>query len=137
METNLIPSREIESDLTLIGESTQLKGEVFYARFMRIHGRVEGSLRGEKGSFLVVAESATIHGDIHGDEVVIDGFVRGNIYSKNKVTISRSGRLIGNVKAPQFEVQFGAYFEGKAITNRAPDTNAPSAQDPAANPSMA
>jgi len=137
MDINLIPGKEIESDVTLIGEGTQLRGEVLYARFTRIHGRVEGSLHGEKGSFLVIAESAAIHGDIHCDEVVIDGFVRGNVFAKNKATISRSGRLIGNVKSPHFEVQFGAHFEGKATTSRARGTSEPSVEDPSPAPSMA
>ena len=137
MEVQLIPGKEIESDVTLIGECTQVKGEIHYGSFSRIHGRIEGSLHGEKGSFLVIAESAAIQGDIHCDEVVIDGFVRGNVIAKNKVTISRSGRLIGNVKSPHFEVQFGAHFEGKAITNRSHGTSARSVEDPSPAPNMA
>jgi len=136
MDIKVIPGKELESDVTLIGESTELRGEVHFSCFTRIHGRVKGTLHGAPGSFLVVGESAAIHGDIHCDDAVIDGFVAGNIFAKGKARISRTGRVLGNVKAGQFEVEFGAHFEGKAITSGSPDTTKPSHEGPEPSPSM-
>ena len=54
-----------------------------------------------------------------GDEIIIDGFVHGDVNAKSKVTLSESGRLVGNVISPKFEIRFGAHFEGKATTAKA------------------
>lgn len=111
-----IPGRQLESEITLLSQGSLIKGDVTFDRMTRIHGRIEGRVKGLSGSVLVVGETASVHGEIEGDEVIIDGFVHGDVEGKTKVTISESGRLIGNVRAPKFEVKFGAHFEGKAIS---------------------
>ncbi len=116
MDVHAIPGRQLESEVTLLSQGSLLKGDVTFDRMTRIHGRVEGRVRGLPGSMIVVGETATIHGEMEGDEIIIDGFVHGNVSAKTKVTVSESGRLIGDVSSPKFEVKFGAHFEGRAIT---------------------
>jgi cytoskeletal protein CcmA (bactofilin family) len=118
----------IESEITLIGQGTRLKGEFVFDRFTRIHGDVEGKIQGLPESLIVVGETASIHGEVHCVEIIIDGFARADVYATEKVTISESGTLIGDVHSPKFEVRFGAHFEGKAITTRARDTTQPSGE---------
>lgn len=133
----VIPGLAIESDITLIGQGTRIQGNVIFDRFSRIHGEVHGNVTGVMGSFIVVGETGSIHGEIKCDEITVDGFVHGDIHAKTKVTISESGRLVGNVTAPQFVVKFGAHFEGRAITKNDRSTSAPSAPSRALNPSKA
>lgn len=116
MEWSAVPGRQLESELSLFSQGSLLKGEVTFDRMTRVHGRIEGKVHGLAGSVIVVGETASVHGEIDGDEVIIDGFVYGDVRAKAKVTLSESGRLIGNVYAPKFEVKFGAHFEGKAMT---------------------
>jgi cytoskeletal protein CcmA (bactofilin family) len=116
MNLQPIPGRQLESEITLLSQGSLIKGDVTFDRMTRMHGRIEGRVKGLAGSVLVVGETASVHGEIEGDEVIIDGFVHGDVEAKTKVTISESGRLIGNVRAPKFEVKFGAHFEGKAIS---------------------
>lgn len=116
MNLQPIPGRQLESEITLLSQGSLIKGDVTFDRMTRLHGRIEGRVKGLAGSVLVVGETASVHGEIEGDEVIIDGFVHGDVEGKTKVTISESGRLIGNVRAPKFEVKFGAHFEGKAIS---------------------
>lgn len=111
-----IPGKELESDVTLLSQGSLIKGDVSFDRMTRVHGRIEGKVRGLKGSVIVVGETGTVHGEIDGDEVIIDGFVCGDVHASTKVTVSESGRLIGNVHAAKLEVRFGAHFEGKALT---------------------
>lgn len=117
MEWEAIPGRQLESEVTLFSQGSVIKGDVTLDKMTRLHGRVEGRVFGLPGSVIVVGETASIHGEIAGDEIIIDGFVHGNVTGKLKVTVSESGRLIGNVQSPKIEVKFGAYFEGKAITS--------------------
>jgi len=116
MELQPIPGRQLESEITLMSQGSLIKGEFTFDRMTRLHGRLEGKIHGLPGSVLIVGETASVHGEIKGDEIIIDGFVHGDIEAKTKVVVSESGRLIGNVRAPKFEVKFGAHFEGRAIT---------------------
>lgn len=117
MEWKAIPGRQLESELTLFSQGSLIKGEVTFDRVARLHGRIEGKVHGLQGSVIIVGETASVHGEISGDEVIVDGFVYGDIRAKKKVTVSECGRLIGNVHCPKFEVKFGAHFEGRANTN--------------------
>lgn len=137
MQWQSIPGRALESEITLLSQGSLIKGNITFDKMTRIHGRIEGKVSGLNGSVIVIGETATVHGEIIGDEIIVDGFVHGNITAKTKLTISESGRLLGDVRAPVFEVKFGAHFEGKAITNRSLDTNARSAQSPSQESSRA
>lgn len=120
MDWQAIPGRQLESEVTLLSQGSLIKGELTLDQVTRLHGRVEGKVHGLEGSVIVVGETASVHGEIDGDEVIIDGFVHGNVRARTKVTVSESGRLLGNVKAPKFEVKFGAHFEGRAETRAQP-----------------
>lgn len=115
-----IPGRQLESEVTLISQGSLIKGDLVFDQMTRIHGRVEGRVAGLAGSVIVIGETASLHGEITGDEIIIDGFVHGNVTATTKVTLSESGRLLGNVTAPKFEVKFGAHFEGSAVTSPGP-----------------
>jgi len=116
MEWHSIPGRQLESGVTLLSQGSLIKGELTFDQMTRLHGRIEGKVLGLPGIVIVVGETSSVHGEIAGDEVIIDGFVHGNVSGRTKVTISESGRLIGNVKSPKLEVKFGAHFEGRAET---------------------
>jgi len=145
MEIKTIPGTELESDLTLFSQGSSITGKVSFDRFTRLHGKIEGEILGLAGSTIVVAESGAIYANIQCEEIIIDGFVHGNIHATKKVTISESGRLLGNVVAPKFEVRFGAHFEGKANTmknsklsaSHSLDTIEPSGVNLSLNPSKA
>ena len=121
------PEMQIESEITLIGQGSRLKGEFVFDRFTRVHGNVEGKIHGLPDSLIVIGETASIHGEIKCVEIIIDGFVRANVHASEKVTISESGTLIGDVHSPKLEVRFGAHFEGKAVTTQPKPAKAPEA----------
>jgi cytoskeletal protein CcmA (bactofilin family) len=134
MEWQALPGKELESEVTLLSQGSLIKGDVHFDRMTRVHGRIEGKVHGLEGSVIVIGETGTVHGQMDGDEILIDGFVHGDIVAKSKVTVSESGRLIGNVRAPKIEIRFGAHFEGKAITSRSRDTKQPLQPNLSANP---
>ncbi|NEZ47563.1 polymer-forming cytoskeletal protein [Clostridium niameyense] len=45
-----------------------------------------------------ISKNCSIHGNLKSNKIIkINGFVRGNIYSKNKVILSESGCCHGNI----------------------------------------
>ncbi len=102
-----------ETSINLISPNTRIDGKMTFDRMSRIHGTLTGEVHALDGSTLVLAESGMIEGNIFGDHVFIDGFVRGDVQAKSRVTISGTGRVVGNILTPSLTVDFGAYFEGE------------------------
>jgi len=103
---------QVENSTNLISTQTRIEGRVFFSEITRFHGILIGEAHTHPGSTLILCESAVVEGNIWADTLYIDGFVRGNISAKTRVTLSRSGRVIGNIQCPSIQVETGAYFEG-------------------------
>jgi len=101
-----------ETRINFISENSRIEGEIRLDHLTRVHGTLVGTVHCQKGSMLILGESAVVEGDIHADTLIVDGYVRGNIDATKKVSISSSGRVIGNISAPDIDIQFGAHLEG-------------------------
>ena len=68
---------------TLIGEGTQITGELRFADGLRIDGEVIGDVvaAGEGYSILVISEKARVTGKVIAGHVIINGTVVGPIHS--------------------------------------------------------
>lgn len=104
-----------ESAINIIAEGTHVEGKIVFDKISRVHGTLTGEVHAQAGSTLILAETSLVEGNISADTLVIDGFVRGNIEAKTKVIVSGSGRVVGNIKTPSLQIEFGAYFEGKSF----------------------
>mgnify|MGYP001591582318 CR=1 FL=1 len=113
-----------ETHINLIAEGTSIQGDVEFDHVSRVHGTLSGDVDAKDGSTLILGETSVVEGNIRADTLLIDGYVKGDIEAKTKVTISRTGRVIGNVKTPTLSVEFGAYFEGKCVMDGAPSVTA-------------
>lgn len=100
-------------NVNLISTGSRFEGTVEFSNYTRFEGYIRGNLKGSTGSKLVLGENGVVEGNVDGDEVIVDGFVRGDIKASSKVTISETGRVIGEIKAPSVAIKFGGYFDGK------------------------
>lgn len=123
MKLEPIPGRQFETEITLFSQGSLIKGEVSIDQTARLHGRVEGKVIGLEPSLVVISETGSVHGAIDGDEVIVDGFVSGNIVARRKIVLSESARVIGDLHAPIIEIKFGCFFEGKAVTSKSHPRN--------------
>ncbi len=102
-----------ESRLTLISEGSRIEGKIRFEQFARVHGALVGEVHAAPGSHLVIAETGWVEGNIQADTLTIDGFIRGDVAATGKVTVSGTGRVIGNIRAPRVALDFGCTFEGR------------------------
>lgn len=119
--------------INLLGETTRVEGKLVLSDHSTFHGQLQGELVGEPRSTIIIGSHGTVNGTIHGDSIIIDGFVRGDVKASSKVIISETGRLVGNVRAPNFSIHFGGYFEGKCqmIKGSPKETSGPTSVLPA------
>lgn len=102
-----------ESSINIIAEGSRLEGQIKLNDISRVYGELLGQISSPVGGKLILAETAFVEGTIDAEELLIDGFVRGNIRAKKRVMISRTGRVIGTIETPSLELEPGAYFEGQ------------------------
>jgi cytoskeletal protein CcmA (bactofilin family) len=112
-----------ESAINIIGEGSELQGEMHFDQITRVHGVLKGNIRTEAGSTLILAETGVIEGNIQTDTLWVDGFVRGDIAAQTLVVVSRTGRVVGNIRAKNVKFEFGAYFEGKCVAEGEPTSS--------------
>ncbi|MFQ3547780.1 MAG: polymer-forming cytoskeletal protein [Termitinemataceae bacterium] len=86
---------------------------------------IKGKLRGEifAKDLLVVAEEAEVEANIRGGRVIISGTVWGNIESTGRVEVTASGKLHGNVTAPEIYMETGCVFNGACTMTKGLDGN--------------
>ena len=95
----------------VIGSTIKIKGEVTGDEDLEIEGSVEGAI--DLGAHQVtVGETGKVKADIKANTVIVNGYVFGDITGGEKVIISKSGNISGNIVTPRMTLEDGAVFKG-------------------------
>ena len=99
-----------EQEITQIGGSVTIKGDISGKSDVRVAGTVNGSINidGE----LIIERSGFIEGEIKSVNAVVAGSVKGNIDVSEKLILESSSKFVGNIKTKQLIIQEGALFQG-------------------------
>jgi cytoskeletal protein CcmA (bactofilin family) len=102
----------------MIGQGIKIAGEVRADTSLKIEGCLEG--RSVQCTDEVdVAESGQVIANILAKVVKVSGLVSGDIAGSEKVLITRTGRVQGNIVAPRVQLEDGALFRGSIDMNPA------------------
>jgi len=112
-----------ETDVTWIADGVRLEGKILFDRVTRVQGLLKGDVRSAQGSTLILCDRSQTEAEIHGDHVIIDGYVKGNVSATSKIEVSHSGRVIGNLSSPVVSIAVGAFFDGKVSMSAASATS--------------
>ena len=81
-------------------------------RNLIIEGRIEAQVA-LHAHHVSVADGGSVSADVHGEIIRVAGEVNGNLFGREQVVVSRSGRVRGNIAAPEVVLEEGASFEGR------------------------
>jgi cytoskeletal protein CcmA (bactofilin family) len=97
---------------TILSGDIDFSGTFNFDKSFLIRGKVSGTI--EAGGLLVIDEGALVEAYISVSRVIIRGTVKGDICATEKVEITATGRLTGNVTAPEgnFVMEAGCMFNG-------------------------
>lgn len=113
----------------VIGETIKIKGEVSGEENLLIEGNVVGSVA-LKGHDLTIGQKGAVEADLAAKTVKVEGQVTGDIKGEEKVVITQTGRVRGNITAPRVTLEDGAKFKGAIDMD-------PGVEKPAAEPKRA
>ena len=113
------PSPSGLSRLVNIGQTIFIKGELTGTEDLTIEGRVEGKIE-LKDHNLTIGPNGKIKADVYAKSVVITGELLGNAFASEKVEITNSGILKGDIVAPRIVIADGAQFKGTVDMEKGP-----------------
>jgi len=102
---------------TLIGQNTQIKGDIIFNGGLHIDGIVKGNViaENESGSVLSLSERGTIEGEVKVPNIVVNGSVIGDVYAGVHVELAEKARINGNVYYSFIEMKRGAEVNGNLV----------------------
>jgi cytoskeletal protein CcmA (bactofilin family) len=100
-----------------LGSSLHVKGEITGTEDLLIDGSVEGLIQLEERK-LTVGTTAKLTADINAGDVVVYGYVKGNVRAKGRIEIKKDGLVIGDLTTAQIMIEDGADFKGSIEIDR-------------------
>jgi cytoskeletal protein CcmA (bactofilin family) len=98
-------------DVTHIGKSIVIKGEVSGSESVYLNGELEGSVELLDGS-LTVGPDGRVRANLQARNIVVQGRVDGNLYGIERVELTKSAILVGDIYTPRITIEDGASLEG-------------------------
>ncbi len=99
-----------ETQATIIGPDTTIKGEMTFDKNCRLLGAFEGTITA-KGE-LHVANGANCRAEVEAGSIVVDGNIEGNVTAREKIQLNAKATISGDVVAAKLIVAEGASFSG-------------------------
>ncbi len=88
---------------TIIGPDAVFKGELRFEKGVKHLGQFEGQI--ESKGHLLIAQGAKLSGDVQAGSVDIEGSVKGNLNATDKIRLSSTARLEGDLHTTKLEIK--------------------------------
>jgi len=115
-----------ETQTTVIGPDTHIKGEMTFEKSCQLLGTFEGTITA-KGE-LQVAGGATCRAQVDAGSILVDGNIEGNTTARDKIQLNAKATITGDIVAAKLIVAEGASFSGHVSVGPEAVKNAPAAQ---------
>ncbi len=96
---------------TTIGSSIKLNGELNGDEDLLIQGQVEGNVYLKEHN-LTIGEQGVIKANAFARTITVRGRLTGDLNGMEKVTITSTGKVRGNIVSPKVILEEGATFKG-------------------------
>ena len=113
-------------EVTIVGATAKLEGNVVSAGSLRIDGQVKGQINADGD--VTLSPQSQVEADIRAQSVSIAGRFKGNIVVKAKAHLARGGRIDGNITSKTLVVEEGGIFHGQSIMDAGASSSASSGQ---------
>jgi cytoskeletal protein CcmA (bactofilin family) len=118
--------------VSIIGPGTTVTGEITSQGTIRIEGMVAGRVQSEDS--IVVHEAGKVRAELIAGQVVISGEVQGNVFAHERLEITGTGRVVGDITSPRISIAEGVLFEGKCTMKPPGQIKPPAGAQPGPRP---
>jgi len=103
--------------MTHIGPSTVFDGDLTCDEDVTIEGRLAGSLHVREGA-LIVAKPGHVESAVRAVRAIVHGTVQGTITASERIELTASANVTGDLSATQVVIADGAQFHGRIDMGR-------------------
>jgi len=114
---------ESRSDSSHLGKSFRFKGDITGSEDLYIDGQVEGSVQ-LAGQIVTVGPQGSVNAEIQSRELLVHGKLKGNARAHDRIEVSRTGSVLGDLAMTRISIEEGAFIQGRVDIRSA---NAPAA----------
>ena len=101
---------------TLIGQDTEVAGDVRFSGGLHIDGSVKGNVIGTgDDAVLMVSEHGRIEGEVRVHNVILNGAVNGDVHASGRIELAPQAKVNGNVYYSLIEMAMGAAVNGSLV----------------------
>ncbi len=106
---------------TLIGPQVIIRGDLQFSGGLYIEGKVFGKVIADQGAdaLLTLGPGGLVEGAIQAPKAVISGQLLGDLHSSERVELTETARIQGNVHYRLLEITAGAAVSGQLIHDQA------------------
>lgn len=94
----------------LIGKDTVFQGNIQATGTIRIDGEIKGEIK-VKGD-LVIGDQGKVEATVEARNVLVGGYLKGNIYASGRVDLAPTAKLFGDMRVKNLVIEEGALFKG-------------------------
>lgn len=115
--------RKVTKVDSLIGQHSQVDGDVSFSGGLHIDGTIKGSVFCEDtdASVLTVSDLGTIEGEVRVPYVILNGVVVGDVHALQHIELAESARVEGDVYYNLIEMSMGAEVNGQLVHIKEPE----------------
>ncbi len=102
---------------TLIGPQVVIHGDLLFSGGLYIEGKVLGKVEAADSadSLLTLAQGGCVEGSIRAPKAVISGRLLGDLHSNERVELTETAHIEGNIHYRLLEITAGATVSGQLI----------------------
>ena len=108
---------KVAKNVTLITAKAEIQGDVRISEALQIEGAVKGNILADPDSNaeVTIGVKGIVEGEIRAPHIVINGEVKGDVYSSEHITLKKNALVTGDVHYVMMEMVMGAKVNGKLL----------------------
>ena len=107
----------VANDVTLISVKAEISGDIRVSGGLHVDGRIKGNILADpdSGAAVRISDKGYVEGEIRAPNIVINGEVKGDVYSSEHIELAEKAVVTGDVHYVMMEMVMGAKVNGKLL----------------------
>lgn len=105
-----IKGRRARGKGTVIAKGFSITGDVKGDGPVLVAGHIKGNA--DIQGLVELSPTATWEGNIHADDVILGGSLKGHVFAKDELAVTASASIFGNVSSGSISIEQGATLNG-------------------------